>query len=163
MGVNGDPAGDLLDELLSDLPIPKGDNGPSPNGVNGKIAGDLLDELLSDPPAPNGDNGPSTNGRNAITGQFVKGNAFARGRGNPEAARVAELRGAFLRCATEEDVEAVTRKLVRMAKGGNIHAIREFNDRVFGKAERCVGNSVEQRRLFAVALAGVQDGAPPPA
>jgi hypothetical protein len=76
-------------------------------------------------PSPNGANGRQPNGR------FAPGNAG--GPGNPFARRVATLRSALLEAITPEDVTEIVRKLVEMAKAGDIAAAREVLTRVIGK------------------------------
>ena len=76
-------------------------------------------------PSTNVGNGHDTNGR------FAAGNQF--GRGNPHAATVARLRSALLSAVTEDDMRAVVGKLVTMAKGGDVPAIKLLLDRVLGK------------------------------
>ena len=69
--------------------------------------------------------GHDTNGR------FAAGNTL--GRGNPHAAQVARLRSAMLSAVSEDDVTAVVGKLVELAKGGDVPAIKLLFDRVLGK------------------------------
>ncbi|MFG0313127.1 MAG: hypothetical protein ACF8LL_02920 [Phycisphaerales bacterium] len=80
---------------------------------------------MPDEPSTNGANGRDTRGR------FAKGNAG--GPGNPLAGRVARLRSALIAAVTDEDMEAVARKLVSMAKEGDVAAIRELLSRTLGK------------------------------
>ena len=76
---------------------------------------------------------PSTNVVNGhdTTGRFAAGNTL--GRGNPHAAQVARLRSAMLSAVTEDDVKAGVGKLVLLAKGGDVAAIKLLFDRVLGK------------------------------
>jgi hypothetical protein len=76
-------------------------------------------------PSPNGDNGRDPAGR------FTKGNPG--GPGNPFAKRAGELRSALMAALTDEDWQAVVRKLVDCAKAGEPWAIREVFDRTLGK------------------------------
>ena len=64
------------------------------------------------------------------TGRFAAGNTL--GRGNPHAAQTAKLRSAMLSAVTEDDVKAVVGKLVALAKGGDVAAIKLLFDRVHG-------------------------------
>ena len=64
-------------------------------------------------------------------GRFVKG--CRGGPGNPHARRVFEVREAMLACVTEEDIRAVTRRLIESAKAGDVSAAKVLFDRVFGK------------------------------
>jgi hypothetical protein len=75
-----------------------------------------------------------TNGRDD-RGKFGPGNQAARGRSNPHAARVAELRAAFVSSVTEEDVREVLAALIHEARSGNVPAMREFFNRILGQAE----------------------------
>ncbi len=68
-------------------------------------------------PSPNGPNGRDGRGR------FAQGNAG--GPGNPYAGKVAKLRSALLAAVTEDDVREIVERLVRLAKEGDLSAIRE--------------------------------------
>jgi hypothetical protein len=70
-------------------------------------------------------NGKLTNGR------FAPGNKLASG--NPMNRKAQQLRNELLQTVTPEDINAVVRKLIDMARGGDLLAIREFLDRVLGK------------------------------
>jgi hypothetical protein len=74
---------------------------------------------------------PKPNGR-APDGRFLPGHKFAKG--NPNNRKVQVLRNRLLAAVTEDDIEAVVKKLIAMARDGSIAAIRELCDRVFGKA-----------------------------
>ena len=76
------------------------------------------------PPLPNGRDG---------RGRFAKGNVG--GPGNPHARHVGQLRSALLAAVTSEDIEAVVRKLIELAKNGNIQAAKEILDRCVGKPD----------------------------
>ncbi len=78
-------------------------------------------------PRPNGANGRDAGGR------FAAGNAG--GPGNPHAKHVGKLRSALLAAVTEKDMRAIAAKLVTLAKGGDVRAIRELFDRVLGKSQ----------------------------
>jgi hypothetical protein len=76
---------------------------------------------------------PSPNGlqdRDA-RGRFAPGNAG--GPGNPLGGQVARLRAALIEAVTEDDMAAIARKLIEMAKGGDVTAIRELLTRVLGR------------------------------
>jgi len=77
---------------------------------------------------------PSTNGGNGrdARGRFAKGNQG--GPGNPNAQHVAKLRDGFRTACSVADVRAICRKLVAMAKKGNLMAVREVLDRTIGKS-----------------------------
>lgn len=76
---------------------------------------------------------PSTTGTNGRSkgGQFAKGNRAASG--NPHAQRAAKLRSAVLASVNSSDIKAVIRKLVEMAKGGDVQAMKLLLDRACGK------------------------------
>ena len=76
-------------------------------------------------PSPNGHNRRSSNGR------FTVGNAG--GPGNPHAAQVGGLRRALLDAVTPDDVRDIAAKLVTLAKGGDLNAMRLVLDRTVGK------------------------------
>lgn len=75
-------------------------------------------------------NGTARNGR-ATGGRFAPGNKY--GRGNPNNLKAQQLRNTLLSAVTEDDLLKVTRKLIAMAKQGDLGAIRELLDRVLGK------------------------------
>lgn len=81
-------------------------------------------------PSPNGDDGRGPDGRS------VKGNSG--GPGNPYALHTARLRALLLDNVTDDDFEAVVAKLVEMAKGGNLAAVREPLDRMMGRPKSTV-------------------------
>ncbi len=85
--------------------------------------------MNADGPSRNGPNG----GRDA-QGQFAKG--WKGGPGNPHAKKVGQLRSALLDAVTVEDMRAIVRKLIELAKAGNIQAAREVLDRCLGKSGR---------------------------
>ena len=81
-------------------------------------------------PSPNGENGRDANGR------FVPG--WKGGPGNPYAKKVAEFRSRVLAVISVEDCDAVLRKLTKQAIAGESWAVKEFLDRVMGKAKETV-------------------------
>ena len=76
-------------------------------------------------PSPNGHSDRDARGR------FAPGNAG--GPGNPLGGKVARLRSALVEAVTEDDMAAIARKLIDMAKGGDVTAIRELLTRTLGK------------------------------
>lgn len=80
---------------------------------------------MSDEPLPTEVNGRDHKGR------FGPGNKF--GRGNPLNRKVAKLRSALLRRVSTDDIREVVDKLLELAKGGDLAAIRELLDRTLGK------------------------------
>ena len=84
---------------------------------------------MTETPSTNGGNGAG-DGRDS-NGRFAPG--WRGGPGNPHARKVAKLRSALLATVTEDDMKAVTLKLVAMARDGNLPAIKEMFERVLGK------------------------------
>ena len=76
---------------------------------------------------------PSPNGTST---RFKPGNRF--GKGNPLGGKIEKLRAAIVQATTREDFQAIARKLVAMAKTGDVAAAREVFDRVLGKPNRTV-------------------------
>ncbi len=76
---------------------------------------------------------PSSNGSigRDERGRFAQGNAG--GPGNPHAGKVARLRTALLAAVTEDDVREIVERLVRLAKEGDLAAIRELFLRTIGR------------------------------
>jgi hypothetical protein len=65
------------------------------------------------------------------SGRFAPGNKG--GPGNPHARKVAQLRSALLETVTEDDMRAIGAKLIAMARGGNLPAIKELIERTLGR------------------------------
>ena len=76
---------------------------------------------------------PSTNGSNGRDehGRFLPGHPG--GPGNPHAKQVGKLRSAMLAAVSDKEMKAVVKKLVELAKGGNVPAAREVLDRCLGR------------------------------
>ena len=74
------------------------------------------------PTASNGGRGPR--------GQFGLGNQFAKG--NPIARKAQQLRAGLMRAVTAGDLRAVVRKLIDLAKAGDVQAARLVLDRTLG-------------------------------
>src|SRR5262249_33652169 len=66
-------------------------------------------------------------------GRFAKGNRA--GVGNPFARQVAGFRAAILQATTHEDIKAITKKLIEMAKEGNLAAAKLLLAYTCGKAD----------------------------
>lgn len=77
-------------------------------------------------------NGPTKHARDR-GGRFAKGNSG--GPGNPFVHRVAQWRQQLADTVKDEDVEAVVAQLIKAARAGEQWAIREFLDRLMGKAK----------------------------
>ena len=82
-------------------------------------------------PIPNGTNGRDERGR------FAKGNPG--GPGNPLARRAQELRTAAMGAVTADDMRGVIRRLVDMAKEGDVQAARLVLERTLGKVTAPAG------------------------
>ena len=83
---------------------------------------------------------PLANGANGrdSAGQFVGGNTFACGRGNPHAAQVTRWHGALVNTVTPEDLVVIFKKLVEQAKDGKAWAVKELLSRCLGKVPAAV-------------------------
>jgi hypothetical protein len=73
---------------------------------------------------------PSPNGRDG-RGRFTAGNRG--GPGNPHAKRIGQLRASLLSSVTPKDISEIVRKLVALAKAGDVRAVREVMDRTLGR------------------------------
>jgi hypothetical protein len=87
----------------------------------------MIDSRADGEPSTHGSNGSGQDAR----GRFRRGNKM--GRGNPQAGQAAKVRAAVLATMTPADAAAITRKLVEMAMGGDLAAIRELLNRAIGK------------------------------
>lgn len=74
---------------------------------------------------------PNGQGGRDRAGRFVAGNTFARG--NPLGQHAQKLRAALMAAATEEDIEAIAKKLIELARAGDVKAIDSLLDRLLGK------------------------------
>jgi len=83
--------------------------------------------------------------KRGTNGRFLPGHCG--GPGNPHARKVHRLRSTLLNTVTSTDIEEIVHKLISMAKGGDVAAIKELLDRTIGKP------------VTAVELSGV-DGEP---
>jgi hypothetical protein len=70
---------------------------------------------------------------NGADGRFLAGNQLAKGRSNPYAAEVQKRRAALLAAISVQEFQAIIAKLVELALGGNIEAIKEVMLRVLGR------------------------------
>ena len=76
-------------------------------------------------------------GRDPHTGFFLPGNKCGKG-GNPHAEKVTRLRAAIYEATNDEDVRDIWKKLLALAKGGNLTAAKEVLDRLLGKSKETV-------------------------
>ena len=79
-------------------------------------------------PSPKGANGA----RDLATGRFLPGHGG--GPGNPHARRTAEIRSVMMSAVSDDDLHAIVRTLVKLAKAGDVMASREIFDRLLGKS-----------------------------
>jgi hypothetical protein len=68
---------------------------------------------------------------------FAKGNPG--GPGNPNTKQVAIFRESLYACVTSEDFTAIVRELITNAREGKPWAVKEFLDRILGKAHQSIG------------------------
>jgi uncharacterized protein (DUF1800 family) len=80
---------------------------------------------MSNTPSPNGSSGRQSGG------QFGPGNRF--GRGNPHARRIHAMQAIIRDETSDDDLRAVWRRLLEMAKAGDLTAAKLVFDRVLGK------------------------------
>ena len=66
-------------------------------------------------------------------GRFVKGNPG--GPGNPHAQRIGKLRSVLIETVTEDDMRAIVRNMIAMARNSNMRAAKEIFDRTLGKPQ----------------------------
>ncbi len=89
------------------------------------------------------------------SGRFAPGNKV--GRGNPMAARVAKLRCAMLEAVSDDDMTAIIRKLVELAREGDVQAAKEVLMRTLGKPQEI--DLVERLEALEGLLAAVRSHA----
>jgi hypothetical protein len=77
----------------------------------------------------------ASDGHNS-NGRFAKSNTAAAGHRNPNARRVQQFYNALISAVSVSDIEFVVRKLIKMARGGDLAAVRELLDRTVGKTEK---------------------------
>jgi len=66
-------------------------------------------------------------------GWFVPGNKAAKSHRHPQARHATKLAEAFRSSIKAADIKAIARKLVQMARKGDLPAIRELLDRTLGR------------------------------
>jgi hypothetical protein len=80
---------------------------------------------------------PSTNGRGAngqrVKGRFTLGNSG--GPGNPFADRIQSYRKVFFEAVSADDLYAIIRRVVGLAKVGDIAAAKVILERALGRVE----------------------------
>ena len=101
------------------------------------------------------------NGKDANTGRFAPGNKLSPG--NPNARRMHELRKSVLEAGTEEDIQAVIRKMAEMGKGGDVMAARCYLEYVVGKPTQAIelsnadGSAIELPSIVATIMVALGD------
>lgn len=80
------------------------------------------------------DNGDPNADSRGEGGRFLKG--CKAGPGNPYNAQMQEFRSVLMNAVTHEDMVAVMEMLIVKAKAGKPWAVKEFFDRVVGKASQ---------------------------
>jgi len=108
----------MLDDVLGDAKNPESQ--PAANGATPEANGAATAE--------------SSNKDRDTHGRFAKGNRG--GVGNPFARQVAGFRAAILSATTHEDIQAITKKLIEMAREGNLAAAKLHWAYTCGKPEQ---------------------------
>lgn len=74
-------------------------------------------------------------GKDPVTGKFLPGNQVFRNKLDPKRAaqQMRKLRVAAIKAVDEEDLTKIVRKMVSLAKAGNIRAAEFVYDRTLGK------------------------------
>lgn len=84
-----------------------------------------------------------SSGRDVTTGRFVKG--YKGGKGNPYARKNADFKKLLQAAISDADLYDLARVLVDRGKSGDVSAIRELFDRLFGKAKATLAVEEETR------------------
>ena len=87
---------------------------------------------------------PSSNGNTVRDshGHFIKGNKCSKGNLGNTNIHARELKEALLNAVNKTDIQAIVKKLMEKAKTGNIQAVKELFDRLFGKPKETVDQNV---------------------
>lgn len=80
-------------------------------------------------------------------GQFVKGNTASVGHGRPPISREKKYMERFQKRLRLKDVSEITDKLIEMAKGGNIRAIKLLFAYAFGQPPQYIEANIQQKSL----------------
>ncbi len=91
---------------------------------------------------------PVASADRAPNGRFVRGNKAAAG--NPANAKAQRLRNELLAAVSGKDCREVIKKLVEMAKAGDVPAAKLLFDRVLGQAEATSKISVDSEQTTVV-------------
>ncbi|MFO0842648.1 MAG: hypothetical protein U0797_09680 [Gemmataceae bacterium] len=99
---------------------------------------------------------PAPEGREG-NGRFTKGNAG--GPGNPFARRVAQMRSLALQVVTDDDLSAILKKMVELAREGDVPAAKLVLQYTLGKpAEQPHPDLVDRHEMQAWLANGLQPG-----
>jgi hypothetical protein len=97
----------------------------------------------------------------ADRGLFARGNQISRGhQGNR---RMSELRQSILSAASEDDVQAIIRKMAEMGRTGDVMAARVFLEYVVGKPVQALelsnadGSAIELTSVVATIMVALGD------
>jgi len=115
-----------------------GQDEPTPREGDGSASGpvEAVAGLLGAPVEPTVNDGPNRAPERGPGGLFAKGNKLAAG--NPQAKRMAELRGQFLAAIHPGTIPALARKLQHDALKGDEFAVRVLFDYALGKPSQAV-------------------------
>lgn len=83
------------------------------------------------------------NGRNG-DGTFAKG--FKGGPGNPFAKRSNAIRALLYQECTDAELKKIIKKLISMAKKGNLDAIKQVFNRTLGKVPDCLTMGADEEQ-----------------
>lgn len=81
---------------------------------------------------------PPNNGRNGF-GQFAKGNKLGTGAGGQKwLSDAKQLKMALTAAVSRKDIEDIAKGLIVKAKKGDVPAVKELFDRLWGKASQAI-------------------------
>lgn len=85
---------------------------------------------------------PSSNGKHGrnTKGQFTKGHIYSKGNLGSTNQPARELKKALLEAVNEGDIKAIGTKLIEKAIAGEIPAIKELFDRLWGRAPQAIAH-----------------------
>ena len=76
----------------------------------------------------------NTNANHVSNGDFAKGNTAAKGHSTKAQKKGHDFKAMFQQAITHADMTAIAKKLVELAKKGDVKAAKEVLDRCMGKA-----------------------------
>lgn len=98
------------------------------------------------------------NGRDPVTGYFEKGNRLSvgnKGGAYPLAKRMNELRKELIEAATPDDIRAIYRATLGMAKGGDVAAARLLLEYLVGRPTQTIEMSGPDGGSLGLDVAGL--------